>query len=94
MFSIKNKYFVMIESIKDIDLNNIKIFNKYNIIYRNKKSVDNIDKLLKFRLLCKSKKIDFYISNNTRLMISLKADGLYISAKNRNLRLAQLKNNN
>ena len=84
----------MIESIKDIDLNNIKIFNKYNIIYRNKKSVDNIDKLLKFRLLCKSKKIDFYISNNTRLMISLKADGLYISAKNRNLRLAQLKNNN
>ena len=94
MFSIKNKYFLMIESIKDIDLNNIKIFNKYNIIYRNKKSVDNIDKLLKFRLLCKSKKIDFYISNNTRLMISLKADGLYISAKNRNLRLAQLKNNN
>ena len=34
-----------------------------------------------------SKKIDFYVSNNEKLTSKLKADGLYISAHNKNLRL-------
>ena len=49
MISFKNKYFLIIESIKDIDLSNIKISNKFIIIYRNKKIIDDIDKLLQFR---------------------------------------------
>ena len=35
MFAYKNKYFLIIENIKDIDLRNIKIRNKFIIIYRN-----------------------------------------------------------
>ena len=91
MFTFKNKYFLIIESIKDIDLRNIKLINKYIVIYRNNGKIENIDKLVRFRRHCKSKKIDFYISNDEKLTTDLRADGLYISAHNTNLRLAKLK---
>ena len=94
MFAIKNKYFLIIENIKDIDLRNIKLINKYIIIYRNSNKIHNIDKLIKFRRYCKSKKIDFYVSNDEKLTSDLRADGLYISAHNINLRLTKLKKSN
>ena len=94
MFTFKNKYFLIIENIKDINLRNIKLINRYIIIYRNTNKIDNIDDLLKFRRDCRSKKIDFYVSNNEKLTSDLKADGLYISAHNKNLRLAKLKRSN
>ena len=94
MFAFKNKYFLIIENIKDIDLRNIKLINKYIIIYRNTDKIENIDKLVRFRRYCKSKKIDFYVSNDEKLTSDLKADGLYISAHNKNLRLAKLKKSN
>ena len=94
MFTFKNKYFLIIENIKDIDLRNIKLINKYIIIYRNKGKIENIDKLVRFRRRCKSKKIDFYVSNDEKLTSILRADGLYISAHNSNLRLGKLKKAN
>ena len=94
MFVIKNKYFLIIENIKDIDLRNIKLINRYIIIYRNSNKIEDIDRLVKFRRYCKSKKIDFYVSNDEKLASNLKADGLYISAHNTNLRLAKLKKSN
>ena len=90
MFAYKKKYYFIIESIKDIDLSNIKN-HKFNIIYRNENKIEKIQELLKFRQKCKVKRINFYISNNTKLALILKANGLYISAKNKNLRLAQFK---
>ena len=59
MFVVKNKYFLLIESIKDIDLKNIKIRHKFSI-YRNKEKIDKIDAILQFndnRL----KAIKFYV---------------------------------
>ena len=94
MFTIKNKYFLIIENIKDIDLRNIKLINRYIIIYRNSGKIENIDKLVRFRRYCKSKKIDFYVSNDEKLASKLRADGLYISAHNINLRLTKLKKSN
>ena len=94
MFAYKNKYFLIIENIKDIDLRNVKLIDKYIIIYRNVGKIENIDNLLKFRRLCKAKKIDFYVSNNEKLTLDLKADGLYISAHNKDLSLAKLKRPN
>jgi len=88
MFICKKKYFLIIENTKDIDLSNIKISNKFAIIYRNKKKNENINKLLQFRRYCKIKKIDFYVSNDRNLMVTLQADGLYISAYNSNLNLS------
>ena len=94
MFSFKNKYFLIIESIKDINLKNIKLINKYIIIYRNTGKIENINQLIRFRRYCKCKNIEFYISNDEKLANFLKADGLYLSAHNKSLRLAKLKRSN
>jgi thiamine-phosphate pyrophosphorylase len=94
MFISKNKYFLIIENTKDIDFRYIKKLNKYNVIYRNNLQNYNIDELLHFRSICKSKKIKFYVANNRSLTVLLKADGVYISANNYNLRFVQLKKQN
>ena len=84
MFILKKNYFFIIESIRDIKIKNIKNFGKYSIIYRNN-SPENIEKLKKFRFECKNKRIPFFIANNVGLIKALKADGMYISAYNKNL---------
>jgi len=94
MLVFKNKYFFIIESIRDIDLKNIKNSNKFCIIYRSKNIAENIEKLMQFRKSCKTRNIDFYVSNNVKLTNILKADGIYISAYNKNLKIAHLKNYN
>ena len=94
MFLVKNKYFLMVESIKDIDLSNIKNAKKLIIIYRYKKIREKLHEIIYFRKLCKIKKIKFYVSNNLKLMINIKADGLYISAYNKSLNFGYLKNLN
>ncbi len=94
MFISKNKYFLIIESIKDIDLKNIKKRNKFSIIYRNKNNLENISKLLKFRRFCRMKSIKFYVANDIRLAVLLSSDGIYISAFNKSLKPRYLKNSN
>jgi len=92
MFTYKKKYFLLIENIKDINLNNIKLSNKIVIIYRNQRKKENIEQLLKFRKDCKRKRIEFYITNNLKLMFCLNADGIYVSSYNKDLNLIKLKN--
>ena len=52
MFILKKKYYFIIESIKDIQLSNIKKTDKINIIYRNKSTEDDILELFNFRKIC------------------------------------------
>ena len=85
MFTKKNNYFLLIESTKDIDLKNIKIRNKFSIIYRNNKKIDTLNELLNFRRQCKLKAIKFYVANNETLAVSLNSDGIYLSSFNKNL---------
>ena len=80
MFAFKKKYFLIIQNIEDINLNNIKKNNKFVIILRNQKSSDKIDSLIKFRKKCKIKGIEFFVANNSKLAVLLKSDGVYISA--------------
>ena len=94
MFVSKKKYFLIIESIKDIQLSNIKKSDKINIIYRNKNVKDSISELSKFRRTCKIKRIKLFIANNIGLCKFLKADGIYISASNFSLNLRRYKNFN
>ena len=86
MFILKNKYFLIIENIKDINLKNIKIRNKFLIIYRNENKIDKLSDLLKFRRVCKSKAIKFFIANNIKLAIKLNSDGIYLSSFNKELK--------
>jgi len=86
MFIHKKKYYLIIESIKDINLNNIKKRNKFTIIYRNKKELDKKEDLKKFRKNCKLKSIDFFIANNLNLAVYLNSDGIYLSSYNKSFR--------
>ncbi len=94
MFILKNKYFLIIENIRDIDLKNIKKRNKFFIIYRNNNKVDNFNDLLSFRRKCKAKAIKFYVSNDINLAILLKSDGIYLSSYNKNLKFLNYKKYN
>ncbi len=87
MLIIKKKYYLFLENTRDFNLNLIKIRNKFNIIYRNENIEENLDELKKFRMNCKKKRVGFYIANNVGLLTKLSADGLYISAHNKNLLL-------
>ena len=86
MFILKKKYFLIIESIKDLDLKNIKKHNKFNIIYRNKKKGENIADLIIFRKSCKLKSIKFFVANDAKLSVLLNSDGIYLSAFNKSLK--------
>ena len=94
MFIFKNKYFLIIESIKDIDLKNIKKRNKFFIIYRNNKKIDNLHDLMRFRRICKAKAIKFYVSNDINLALIIKSDGIYLSSYNKNLKFLNYKKSN
>ena len=94
MFIIKNKYFLIIENIKDIDLKNIKKRNKFFIIYRNYRKIDKLSNLMKFRMECKSKGVKLYVANNTKLAISIKSDGIYLPSFNKSLNFLNLKKKN
>ena len=62
MFILKKKYFLIIENIKNINLKNIKIRNKFNIIYRtNKNKIDKISDLLNSGKYVKKKEFNFYL---------------------------------
>ena len=91
MFIVKNKYFLLVESTKDFDLENIKIRNKFSIIYRNYKRTDKIEDLLIFRKNCKKKSVKFYVANDLKLAIMLRSDGIYLPSFNKHLKFLRYK---
>ena len=91
MFIIKKKYFLIVENIKDIDLKKIKKRNKFFIIYRNNKKNDKFAELFRFRQICKSKAIKFYVANDLKLALSLNSDGVYLSSYNKELKFLNYK---
>ena len=92
MFVHKKKYFFIIESIKKVNLDNLKNLNKFNIIYRTTKIKDKSNELVKFREKCKKKRIMFFVANHLELFKLLKADGFYISAHNKSFKYNYLRN--
>ena len=92
MFAFKKKYCLIIENIKDINLRNIKKYNKFVIIYRNYNNKADINDLIKFRKECKLKLVDFYVANDINLSILLHSDGIYLSSSNKSFKALSLKN--
>jgi len=91
MFAFKKKYYLLIESIKDINIRKIKKYNKFTIIYRNQHIKDNVQDLIKFRKECRLKFIDFYVANDIKLSILLNSDGIYISSYNKSFKALNIK---
>ena len=90
MFVLKKKYFLIIESIKDINSENKTKRHKFIIIYRRQKYLEDKKALFKFRKKCKLKSIDFYVANNLKLAISLSSDGVYLSSYNKSFKALTL----
>ena len=73
MFINKNKYYIYIDNLSSINLNFIKIREKFNFIYRNSRKEQNYNNLITFIKVCKKKGIKFYISNDLSLALKTKA---------------------
>ena len=63
----------------------LKLSKNINIIYRNYKKNIDISTLILIRNYCKKNKIKFFISNNIKLAIKYKLDGVYIPAFNKQI---------
>ena len=87
MLVLKKKYYLFVENTREFNLNLIKTREKFNIIYRNQGTKENIENLKIFRNKCKRNGVHFYVANNIKLLSKIKADGLYISSNNKNLLL-------
>ena len=62
-----------------------KLSKNINIIYRNYKKNIDISTLILIRNYCKKNRIKFFISNNIKLAIKYKLDGVYIPAFNKQI---------
>ena len=85
MLILKKKYYLFVENTREFNLNLIKIRNKFNIIYRNSTTKERIEDLKVYRRRCKQNGVNFFVANDTKLLSKINADGLYISAYNKNL---------
>lgn len=85
MLLFKKKYYLFVENTREFNLNLIKIKNKFNIIYRNLATKEKIEDLIIYRKKCKKSGVNFFVANDTKLLSKINADGLYISANNKNL---------
>ena len=56
-----------------------------NIIYRNYKKNIDVSTLISVKNYCKKNRIKFFISNNIKLAIKYKLDGIYIPAFNKQI---------
>ena len=63
----------------------LKLSKNINIIYRNYKKNINISTLISIRNYCKKNRIKFFVSNNIKLAIKYKLDGVYIPAFNKQI---------
>ena len=79
-FNYEKYYFI-----SEYDTNLIKHQDKKtNIIFRNYSDQLNIEKLTILRDFCRKKECRFFLSNNFKLAIRLKLDGVYLPSFNKN----------
>ena len=77
------KYFLYVDKYqKNILENNI---TNLGIIYRNYSKKQNENDIYRLRSYCNKKKFKFYISNNLKLAIKFKADGIYLPSFNKRM---------
>ena len=82
--SINSKFYFFTDKITDLIKINILKFDNISIIYKsNAKNIDLKD-LLDIKKFCKNNLIKFYVADNYKLAVKLKANGLFISANNKN----------
>ena len=80
---IPNKFY-FINSFKK---NNIdKLDNNTAIIFRNYNRKINLTEILKIKGYCSNKKIKFFLSNNFKIALKLRLDGVYLPSFNKDIK--------
>ena len=69
----------------------INLNKNISFIWRNKDKETHLKTLTKLRDFCKENHRKFYISNDIKLAIRVKADGVYIPSTNKNLNFKSIK---
>jgi thiamine monophosphate synthase len=91
-----NKYFFFTDTINEEIKDKITLFNNFNIIYYEQNNIENkdinIDKYNTIYNFCKKNRIAIFITNNFKLLLKLKADGIFITSKNISTRYQKIKN--
>ncbi len=86
-----HKYKTIFYYIDDFNKKDIlKLDKRIILIYRNYNKITHHKKILNFVKFCKKHKYKLYISNNYKLAIKYKLDGLYIPSFNKSLRYKNL----
>lgn len=81
--------------IDNFNINDLSVLNSnIDIIYRNYKKKPNKSTLLSLKKFCKKTKRKLYISNEIRLAIQFKLDGIYIPSFNKQINYSKLYNYN
>jgi len=85
---IKNKLtkYILIQNLNENNIKNIKKLTNIKIIYNNEVFNDiSLKECKKIKHFCKINKIQFYIINNYKIALKVKADGIFLSAHNKKL---------
>ena len=85
---IKNKFtkYILIQNLNENNIKNIKKLTNIKIIYNNEEFNDiSLNECKKIKHFCKINKIQFYIINNYKIALRVKADGIFLSARNKKL---------
>ena len=81
MFNKRNlTAYYFVDQINESTISIISKFNNVSLIYLNQnESIYNIQDLINIKKFCNKKKLKFYITNNIRLAIKFKANGVYLT---------------
>ena len=81
-----------------LDQYNNQIFKNKNlnigVIYRNYNAKNREKELIKISRLCKKKRYQLFVSNDIKLMLKIKADGIYIPSFNKTKKFENLEKRN
>ena len=79
--------------INDYNLTELsRLSNNINLIYRNYNNQNDLETILKLRTFCKKEKRKLFLSNNIKLALKLKLDGVYIPSFNKKINYSNIYN--
>jgi len=86
MINNKLKIYIFIKNLDEKIKKNIKKLNNVQIIYNNEDfDTDALKQCIEIKHFCLKNKIRLYLINNYKMALKIKADGIFISSKNKRL---------
>jgi len=86
-----HKYYNIYYFIDNFNIKELSTINRrINLIYRNYKSSNYLEEVLKIKKFCKKKGFRFFLANNIKMAKRLDLNGVYLPSFNKNLKYSNL----